>query len=174
MSGVEIGLARVEDAARCPAIEESAALQFSAEDLPPDLAASTTGIETFARAVREDRLLVARDPQTGEAVGFALLEIDDGEAHLEELDVLPAYGRRGIGRALLEAACAWALERDHGAITLSTFAHVPWNAPFYASAGFEVVPRAAWSEAMVERSAEEAAEGLDPGRRVMMRRVLCG
>ncbi|WP_040168138.1 GNAT family N-acetyltransferase [Microbacterium gorillae] len=71
-----------------------------------------------------------------EVVGFAhVLEID-GHAHLEQLAVLPEYGRRGIGRALVDAAIETARGRGHTRMTLRTFADVPWNAPFYRSCGF--------------------------------------
>jgi GNAT superfamily N-acetyltransferase len=87
-------------------------------------------------------VLVAEQPADEGAaptpVGFVhVLEID-GHAHLEQLSVLPAFGRRGIGRQLVEAALAEARERGHSRITLRTYADVPWNAPFYASCGFRV------------------------------------
>ncbi|MFK4791638.1 GNAT family N-acetyltransferase [Microbacterium sp. ZW T5_56] len=74
----------------------------------------------------------------GEPVGFAhVMEIDD-HAHLEQLSVLPAHAGAGIGRALLTAAIDDARARGHALMTLRTFAEVPFNAPFYASAGFVV------------------------------------
>jgi GNAT superfamily N-acetyltransferase len=79
-------------------------------------------------------------------IGFAhVLEVgtpaageDPREAHLEQLAVLPAHGRRGIGRSLVEAACTWAAARGHERISLRTYAEVPWNAPFYVRCGFRV------------------------------------
>ena len=38
-------------------------------------------------------------------MGFALCGAVDGHAHLFEMDVVPEFGRRGIGSALLEAVC---------------------------------------------------------------------
>ncbi|WP_433675285.1 GNAT family N-acetyltransferase [Microbacterium gorillae] len=74
----------------------------------------------------------------GDPVGFAhVLEIDD-HAHLEQLSVLPSHAGVGIGRALLSAAIDDARSRGHVLMTLRTFAEVPFNAPFYASAGFVV------------------------------------
>lgn len=74
----------------------------------------------------------------GEAVGFAhVMEVDE-HAHLEQLSVLPAHAGAGIGRALLTAAIDDARARGHVLMTLRTFAEVPFNAPFYASAGFAV------------------------------------
>lgn len=71
-------------------------------------------------------------------VGFVhVLEVD-GHAHLEQLSVLPEFGRRGIGRRLVDAARTEARNRGHRRITLRTYRDVPWNAPFYASCGFVV------------------------------------
>lgn len=69
-------------------------------------------------------------------VGFVHVLQFDGHAHLEQLSVHPTYGRRGIGRQLVDAAMAEARERGHSQITLRTYTDVPWNAPFYASCGF--------------------------------------
>lgn len=69
-------------------------------------------------------------------VGFLVLREVDGNAHIEQVSVYPDHGRRGIGRRLLDRAAEWA--RHHGlkALTLTTFAKVPWNAPYYARLGF--------------------------------------
>ena len=37
---------------------------------------------------------------------------------------------------LLDAACAWARDNGYRAITLTTYADVAWNAPFYSARGF--------------------------------------
>lgn len=166
-----IGLARADEVGRIPEIERRAAALFPAELLPDGLADETTSDEAARAAQAEGRLLVARDARDG-VVGFALLEDDPGAVHLEEIDVDPAHGRRGIGRALVEAALAWAAERGASRMTLSTFRDVAWNAPFYARCGFAVVPAEAWSEADRLRREEEAAAGLDVSRRVIMARAL--
>lgn len=71
-------------------------------------------------------------------VGFVhVLELD-GHAHLEQLSVLPSYGRQGIGRELVTAALTESRHRGHTEITLRTYIDVPWNAPFYTSCGFLV------------------------------------
>jgi GNAT superfamily N-acetyltransferase len=107
------------------------------------------------------------------AVGFARVDEVDGLAHLEQLSVVPSQMRRGIGAALVEAACAWARERGYAAMTLTTFAEIEWNAPFLAQHGF----------AITESCGPELAELLDwerdlglerLGRRVVMRRELHG
>jgi len=113
-------------------------------------------------------VLVAGDPP----VGFARLEELDGLAHLEQLSVEPAHGRQGIGRALVEGACDWARELGYGAMTLVTFADVPWNAPFYASAGFRRLSHLTPGLAALREV--DRANGLDElgARIVMVRRLV--
>ena len=94
----------------------------------------------------------------------------DGLAHLEQLSVRPERGRRGLGAALLESVCEWAAQRRLEAVTLTTFVHVPWNAPFYAKNGFRVMGDGQVGPELRKLQADEAAHGLDPTLRVCMRR----
>jgi GNAT superfamily N-acetyltransferase len=112
-------------------------------------------------------LLVAGRP----AVGFARIDAVDGQAHLEQLSVLPGHMGRGVGTALLEAACDWASERGYRTMTLCTFADIPWNAPFYANRGF--APLEQLTPGLAELRDWERDLGLDAvGRRVVMSRGL--
>jgi GNAT superfamily N-acetyltransferase len=104
-------------------------------------------------------------------VAFVQVDEVDGNAHVQELAVLPANMRQGLGSLLLDAACAWARDNGYRAITLTTYADVAWNAPFYASRGFieltELTPE------LAEIRDWERDVGLDDvGRRVAMRRDL--
>lgn len=113
------------------------------------------------------QVLVAGDP----AYGFARIEEADGGAHLEQLSVHPDHARTGAGGALLEAACDWARGEGYVAITLCTFADVPWNGPFYARHGFS--PYTDPGPDLRGFQDKEARIGLDRlGTRVVMRRVL--
>lgn len=73
----------------------------------------------------------------------------------------------GWGRRVLVAAMRVARERAHERMTLRTYADVPWNAPFYATAGFvEETPVTAFHRGLVDI---ERRLGLDArGRRVQM------
>jgi ribosomal protein S18 acetylase RimI-like enzyme len=62
-------------------------------------------------------------------VGYVIADVLDGRAHIEQVSVRPASSRRGIGRALVDQVTEWARERGLPAVTLTTFAEVPWNAP---------------------------------------------
>ena len=151
-----------EDLAFLPALEAASdtlldsVLPAGSGQLPP---AATVPELAAARHI----LVAGRPP-----AGFARLEEIDGQAHLEQLSVHPDAARAGLGRALVQAALAWAQEQGYAAMTLSTFADVPFNAPFYAGCGFEVVGKPEGGLAGLRR--HEIALGLDVlGKRVAMR-----
>jgi GNAT superfamily N-acetyltransferase len=171
MSEFTIDRSRLDEVVRLPEIERRAARLFAPEDLPPALRDDVTPVADYEEAHRDGRLFVARDAG-GRVVGFVHLTWLAGRAHLEELDVEPEVGRRGIGRRLIEAACDWARDRGCEDITLSTFRDVPWNAPFYARVGFETIPTANLSPAQRALRERESRDGLDPGKRVVMIRRL--
>jgi GNAT superfamily N-acetyltransferase len=132
----------------------------------------TTSDSVLEGAVRQGHLWVAL---AGNApVGFAHVEIIDARtAHLEEIDVLPAHGRRGLGTRLVTEVCEWAASAGYDAVTLTTFRDVPWNRPFYERLGFRVVAGAELSAALRAIADDETRRGLDPSRRVAMERP-CG
>lgn len=100
-------------------------------------------------------------------IGFAHVIEAEGIAHLEQVSVLPAQGRRGYGRALVEAAMCAARVRGYTDLTLRTYADLPWNGPFYRKLGFtESEPDGRFLRGLVEA---ERAEGLEQyGSRVQM------
>lgn len=104
-------------------------------------------------------------------VGFVRIDDVDGLAHIDELAVVPRWMRQGIGSRLIERACEWARAHDYRAVTLTTFADVPWNGPYYAARGFtetgELTP------GLLALRDEEVSLGMDAvGRRIVMRREL--
>jgi len=107
----------------------------------------------------------------GSVVGYLVAEVVDGCAHVEELSVDPARGRRGLGSQLLEVVCSWAREGGLSAVTLTTFRDVPWNRPFYERRGFRVLADAELSGGLRDLVRHEAdAYGLPAELRVVMRR----
>jgi GNAT superfamily N-acetyltransferase len=133
------------------------------------------GMGPFSQSDEEDHLaqaalvIVAGDPP----VGFASVEVVDDAAHIWQLSVLPAEGRRGRGTALVQAVCAWATGQGFDAVTLTTYRDVPWNAPFYARLGFVVVAEQDLSRGLVAIRVHERVAGDDDfGPRVAMRKVL--
>lgn len=165
---VVIVRAAPEHVAALPAIEVAAATLFPAEDVPAEMAATPTATPDLVEAQARGRLLVALGGD-GAPIGFALMGERDGNAHLVELDVHPEHGRRGVGRALVRAVLEAAAADRHRAVTLTTFVHLPWNAPFYARMGFRVLAESELGPELRATLAREAARGLEPARRVAMR-----
>jgi GNAT superfamily N-acetyltransferase len=136
---------------------------------PDSVLSETTSDGQFRDAQREGRLWVALNGDT--PVGFSHVEVlGPHEAHLKEIDVHPAHGRRGLGTRLVAAVCAWAARVGYSAVTLTTFRDVPWNMPFYARLGFEIVPVSGLSAGLLLLLEDETRRGIDPARRVVMRR----
>jgi GNAT superfamily N-acetyltransferase len=105
-------------------------------------------------------------------VGFALVSTVGKFAHLDELDVLPAYGCKGLGSALLDVVDNWACINGLKTIVLTTFSHIPWNAPFYAKQGFKVLNPEKFSEEVKQILKEETARGVPTEKRVVMHKNL--
>jgi GNAT superfamily N-acetyltransferase len=158
----EVRAAQPEELALLPALELASDTLFLTLEIGPLPPPGT--VEELAAA---QVVLVVGDPPHG----FCRVDLIAGEAHLEQLAVHPDHGQRGLGRALVRAACGWAAGHGHHSITLATYHDVPWNGPFYASEGFvEVGPADQWYE---ERGLppEEPVMGRF-GTRVVMRRPL--
>lgn len=160
----EIRPAALSEFALLPAIEAEADTAFERLDPPLDTADFPAPAEAAEYAGAFHIMVAGRPP-----AGFVRLEIVDGQAHLEQLAVDPVYGRQGIGRSLVRAAQAWAREAGFSSMTLTTFAHVPFNAPFYARCGFVELPESAWGPQLQDIRGREKAAGLDRlGLRIVM------
>ncbi len=148
-------------------IERAAAGLFESYGVAASVLADSTSIDQFGEACDEGLLWVAE--WDAELVGFAFVEIIDGCAHLDELDVHPRVGRRGIGSMLVRTVCEWTAGRALPAVTLTTFRDIPWNEPFYRRLGFDDLPADEIGAELAELLRDEAARGLDPARRLVMR-----
>jgi GNAT superfamily N-acetyltransferase len=163
-----ISLARPQHLAALPAIELAAA-RLLVGHAPESVLAESTTTEEFEAARAQGHLWVGLACDV--PVGFAHVAVlEAGSAHLKEIDVLPGHGRRGIGARLVQAVCEWARNAGFEAVTLTTFREVPFNLPFYAKMGFAEVPANELSAALRAILANEAKRGLDPTKRVAMRR----
>lgn len=133
-----------------------------ADDEPP----STSTLASYATAGRS---WVAED-EAGRVIGYVLVDVVDGNAHIEQVTVEPGHQGRGVGRSLLEQVEVWAIDRGLPALTLTTFRDVPWNAPLYRHLGFRDVADDDVGPGLRAVRAAEAAHGLDLSTRVCMRR----
>ncbi|HEY7353549.1 MAG TPA: GNAT family N-acetyltransferase [Terriglobales bacterium] len=163
----QIAVAQPEDIPYLASIEKEAAKLLKGH-APDSVLDETTTEAEFNNAQSDGRLWVART--NNGPVGFAHAEIlGPTSAHLKELDVHPEHVRRGLGSRLVMAVCGWAGAIACRSLTLTTFREVPFNMPFYAQLGFEVIPTGELSSALQSIIQEESRRGLDPARRVAMR-----
>jgi GNAT superfamily N-acetyltransferase len=162
-----IRLALVEDLPRLREIERAAGAMFRdlnmsavADDEPPSL-------ETLRGYAQDGRAWVATDA-ADHPVAYALVEVVDGAGHVGQVSVHPSHAGQGLGRALIEMAATWAAQHELPALTLTTFADVPWNAPYYARLGFRVVAPDQVGDGLRRVREHEAELGLDRWPRVAM------
>ncbi len=109
-------------------------------------------------AVRDDQL-----------IGFAVVRILAGLAHVEQMSVLPAFGHQGVGRSLLDEIGRWVVAARLPGATLVTYRQFSWNAPFYASFGFREIPLDQLTPAQTTVLSDEAAIGVQVSDRVFMK-----
>lgn len=166
-----IAPARIQHAEALHAIERAAQALFRGHPAWHSCMAEPMEPYALRGAITAGRVWVAREAN-GRAVGFVGVTIEDGEAAIAELDVLPECGRRGIGAALLEHACAWAAEAGYPGVVLGTFSDVAWNAPFYEHHGFTAIPPAAYTPALAAHHERDRERGMPMHLRVYMRRRL--
>jgi GNAT superfamily N-acetyltransferase len=167
----EIRLARLDELPRLRDIEDVSGAMFSGLGLIDETLDTSFPSDELARLVAMKQVWVAC---LGDdvPVGAVLASLREGAVYIEELDVLPAHARRGLGSRLLTQVCAWAQEQGHSAVTLSTFRDVPWNGPFYRKNGFKDLEPSEWTLGMKAIREKEALHGLSVEARVFMRRDL--
>ncbi|WP_338674077.1 GNAT family N-acetyltransferase [Streptomyces sp. SCSIO 30461] len=105
-------------------------------------------------------------------VAYLIADRVDGNLHVEQLSVHPDSARRGVGRSLLDHLAAHATSEDARALTLTTFADVPWNAPYYLRCGFQLLDDDRLTPGLRTIRERESEHGLDRWPRVCMRRTL--
>jgi GNAT superfamily N-acetyltransferase len=156
--------ARPDDLPLLPAIERAAAAQFRTSPYPAlaDAELASTAIDL----AREDVWVVV--DAADQPVGFAMVRMLAEAPHLHELDIHPQHARQGLGQRLIQEVAHWARAQGASALTLMTFADVPWNGPYYTRLGFRILDEAAWTPALwAIRHAEEVA-GLPMTHRICM------
>ena len=139
-----IRLAQSSDIDYLPAIEKAAAQPYLAYlpqlGLTPNQLQDIVSADFLYQALHQHHLWVAvwlaRQPTV---VGFIVVDRLPKGYFIIELDVLPAYGRRGIGSSLIQQVMQSARFKGLATVTLTTFRHVPWTIPFYQRLGFEIV-----------------------------------
>src|SRR5688572_16235505 len=106
---------RHEDVEAVQAVELAAGELFRSDPDPRIAACADHGpmpAEELADLVEDGRGWVATSTRApaGDVVGFLVVRVVDGCAHVEEVAVDPEHGRRGHATRLLETAVEWARE----------------------------------------------------------------
>ncbi|WP_434992269.1 GNAT family N-acetyltransferase [Arthrobacter sp. Ld5] len=166
-----IRLAQVDDVEVLSDIERAADAVFRNEGMETVADGETMPIPELLRYQREGRAWVDTD-EVDRPLAYLLLDVIDGSAHIEQVSVHPSHAGRGKGRQLIEVAAEWAKQQGYAVLTLTTFADVPWNAPYYARLGFEIIPSDHITPGLQEIRQHEASAGLDAWPRVVMSRPL--
>jgi GNAT superfamily N-acetyltransferase len=105
----------------------------------------------------------------GVPAGYLVADAVDGNLHIEQVSVDPRYARRGIGRRLIDHVAEHA---GTPALTLTTFADVPWNGPYYRRCQFVELADEELTAGLRAIREDEAERGLDRWPRICMRRDL--
>ncbi|MCK7291140.1 GNAT family N-acetyltransferase [Enterobacter bugandensis] len=155
-----------DDVAALSAIERAAAGRF--RDIP-ELAWLADGevIPAEQHLDYAERGLSWLALANDQPVGFVLAEAHPSSLFIVELSVDLDWQGKGIGRQLIACAADHARQKGLRSLTLTTFRDVPWNAPFYARLGFEMMTRL--TPELREKREEETAHGLAYDSRCAMR-----
>ena len=162
-----IRAATAADARRVRAIERAAQRLFLDSPHPECADLDPIPCDRLRWQAESGWLYVAVDPDD-RPVGFIACSVIDGDVFVEEVDVLPSHAGRRIGARLLDTVAAAARARGIRRVVLTTFADVPWNAPYYERLGFRPLSEPEWGPELVERVEEEDESGLDRAARVCL------
>lgn len=167
--GVDVRPGSAADGEVLRAIERLAGERFVEVGMPEVAADEPAAVEELAVYAAAGHSWVAEDPDQG-PVGYVIVDVVDGHAHIEQVSVRPDHQGLGVGRALIDQVARWASERSLPMLTLTTFRDVPWNAPLYEHLGFRVLAEEEVGPELRAVRDHETARGFDPATRVCMGR----
>lgn len=169
MAAMRIRAAIEADLAVLAQVERAAGRMFRDIGMPEIADDEPPSPQVLAGYLAAGRAWVAVD-DADRPVAYLIAEPVDGNLHIEQVSVHPDAAGRGVGRRLIEHLARHAKAGDVPALTLTTFADVPWNAPYYRRLGFAVVPADEQGPELRRVREHEAAIGLDRWPRVAMAR----
>ena len=169
MVTVRVRSLRADDVDAVRGIEVAAGERFRDVGMPEIADDEPPGRAELLDAAAAGRAWVAVE-ESDRPVGYVLVDDVDDAVHVEQISVHPRHQGRGVGRLLIDHV-AWNPARGWRTVTLTTFRDVEWNAPLYERLGFRVLEEHEVTAGLRNVRAAEAAAGLDPARRVCMRRV---
>ncbi|ALB57087.1 GNAT family N-acetyltransferase (plasmid) [Cronobacter universalis] len=162
----------INDIASLAAIERSADSAF--ETIPTLAWVATDGVqpEDLHRRLCEQGYSAVVVNSHDSPVGFINGEYSDGALHILGVAVMRDCQGMGLGKMLMADAIRHAREKQLTELTLTTFRNVPWNQPFYARLGFQVISDAEMPDRLARLLDEEAAHGFARDSRCAMRLAL--
>jgi predicted N-acetyltransferase YhbS len=166
-SNYQIRPTRFEELPLLSHIENSAAALFLDTPYAFLVNDDPLSLDCVQQQFRAGRVWVAVDCHEI-VVGYAIAREVDDTLYLQQIDVEPEHGRRGIGSALIKTVCDWATQQGYAIVSLSTFRDIPWNAPFYSKLGFRPVDEAELSTGFQQIRLKELEAGLPISERVVM------
>lgn len=132
-----------ENIASIIAIDSSATVKFGTIPALADLASDQESPEKIQQWLRVGRVYLLE--ADAEPLGFVAAHQIDSVIHIDEIAVMSDSQGKGIGKMLLNAVVGWAKEISCQAdvwaarVTLTTYADVPWNGPWYRKFGFKEI-----------------------------------
>jgi GNAT superfamily N-acetyltransferase len=168
---MRIRAAALEDLPVLQDIERAAGICFRDLDMPEIAEDEPPELDELARYLRAGLAWVAVDEHDLPAA-YLVAAVVDGLLHVEQVSVHPRCARRGVGRGLLEHLAREARARGMPAVTLTTFAQVPWNAPYYLRCGFRILEPDELTPGLRALRRREEELGFDRWPRICMRREL--
>lgn len=165
-----VRLARPEEIDLLVAIDDDASALYAEVGLALSLAADDPFVvaerERWDAAIAEQRAWIAESAPAG-LLAFAICGYVDRAPYLDQLSARRAYMRKGLGRLLLARAIEW---RPGSPLWLTTYAHLPWNAPYYERAGFVRIPEAEHGPELRSILSAQRQALPRPEQRIAMRR----
>jgi GNAT superfamily N-acetyltransferase len=163
--------AQIEELPQLPPIEQAAAIRFRDTPYTFLVDGEPLPIEFIQQRFQAGQVWVAVD-RDDIVIGFAITREVDRTLYLQEIDIAPEHGQRGIGKALVETVQTWGSRSGYAVMSLSTFRDLPWNAPFYTKLGFRILDEAELTLGFQAIRAHEREAGLPIGDRVIMQCTL--
>ena len=127
-------------------------------DIPAELLTDVAPADAYRPHLNAGTLWVVDDG--GAPVAFLAGMVHGERLHVDELDVRQDRQGEGLCLRLLAHAADWPRGRGLRTMSLTTFRNIPWNAPFYASAGFRDWPEDEAPPSVRQALMNERARGL--------------
>ncbi|MFN3521264.1 MAG: GNAT family N-acetyltransferase [Phenylobacterium sp.] len=166
--GLRLRAARLDEIDAVRAIERASSVRMLSTPFPELADDEPADPGLLAARIAAGGLTVAC-AQADTPVAFVMHRPLVQDWYIEQIDVLPDWGRRGIGAGLLAEVARQGRAAGARALVLSTFREVAFNAPYYRRLGFAELGEDELDAELRAIREAHLARGLDETRRVFMR-----